>query len=524
MTRTLFVGGHLYGAADRSATALVVDGDQIAWLGSDSAAAVHRDAVDHVVELDGTLLTPAFVDAHVHTTSMGLALLGLDLSTTSSVGDLLQRLEAHCRASRGGVILGHGWDESAWVDARPPTRQEIDRASYGSVVYLSRIDVHSCLASSALLAIAPDAKMQAGFDESGWLKQRAHHTVRAAAFESITPDQTSAAQLRALQHAASLGVGMLHELGGPDINGAADFQNLLVLAAREPGPEVVGYWGVGGGPEEAIALGARGAAGDLFVDGAIGSRTALLRKPYQDEATLGARYLTAADIRDHIIACSRQRVQAGFHVIGDGAMDLVAAAFNEAVEQVGIELVRAARHRLEHVEMVDASHIALFAKLGLVASVQPLFDALWGGDSGMYVGRLGRDRAATLNPFAAMVTAGIPLALGSDAPVTPLGPWAAVRAAAHHQTPQHRISTRDAFEAHTSGGWRAAAFDEGGVLAAGAPANLAIWRLDDQTLQQPGNRIADRSTAPGLPILDLDSALPTCLRTVVRGSTVFLRD
>jgi len=508
VTTTLFAGGHLFGGADPAATALVVDDDRIAWLGTDHAAHAHRDDIDYVVQLDGAMVTAAFVDAHVHTTSTGLALTGLDLSTTTSVDDLLQRLAAHCRASRGGVILGHGWDESSWPDRRPPTRQEIDRATYGSVVYLSRVDVHSCVASSALLAIAPDAKNQAGFDESGWLKQAAHHTVRAAAFESITPDQTSAAQRSALHEAASLGVGMLHELGGPDISGADDFQNLLALAADEPGPEVVGYWGVGGGPDEAMTLGARGAAGDLFVDGAIGSRTALLREPYNDEATRGALYLTAAEIRDHIIACSLQQVQAGFHVIGDGAMDLIAAGFSEAVDQAGIDLVRQARHRLEHVEMVDENHIALFARLGVVASVQPMFDALWGGDSGMYVSRLGSDRAATLNPFAAMSAAGIPLALGSDAPVTPLGPWAAVRAAVHHQTPEHHISAREAFNAHTRGGWHAAGLDVGGDLTPGAPANLAIWQVAE----------------PGFPTLDPDSPLPTCLRTVVRGSTVFLRD
>ncbi|HVQ89073.1 MAG TPA: amidohydrolase family protein, partial [Actinomycetes bacterium] len=304
MTTTLYVGGHVYSTADPFATAIVTEDDHVAWLGSDGAALAHRADVDEIVELDGALVTPAFVDAHVHTTSTGLTLTGLDLSAAPGVDELLDQVEAYCRQARGGVILGHGWDESAWPEQRVPTRQEIDRASYGSAVYLSRIDVHSCLASSALIAVAPDAKQQTGFDDNGWLKQQAHHTVRAAAFESVTAGQQRAAQRTARQEAASLGIGMLHELGGPDISGPDDFIALLKLAAEEPGPEIVGYWGEGVGPSAALKLGARGAAGDLFIDGAIGSRTALLREPYRDEATVGAQYLTVAEIRDHIIACS----------------------------------------------------------------------------------------------------------------------------------------------------------------------------------------------------------------------------
>ncbi|MEO8328663.1 MAG: amidohydrolase family protein, partial [Candidatus Nanopelagicales bacterium] len=184
MSTTLFVGGRIHTPAASPTSALVVDGDHVAWLGDDEAAVGQWGDVDEVVQLDGALVTPAFVDAHVHTTSTGLSLTGLDLSSAASVEELLRQLETHCRATSGGVIVGHGWDESSWPVQRAPTRQELDRASYGSVVYLSRIDVHSCVASSALLAITPEAKGQAGYDDSGWLKQQAHHTVRAAAFES----------------------------------------------------------------------------------------------------------------------------------------------------------------------------------------------------------------------------------------------------------------------------------------------------------------------------------------------------
>ena len=110
-----------------------------------------------------------------------------------------------------------------------------------------------------------------------------------------------------------------------------------------------------------------------------------------------------------------------------------------AVEAVAAELgrpaVRACRHRLEHVEMIDPADIDRMRDLGMVASVQPAFDAAWGGDAGMYAERLGVERALATNPFAGLADAGVALALGSDAPVTPLDPWGGVHAAVDHRTP-----------------------------------------------------------------------------------------
>lgn len=526
MTTTLYVGGRVLTPDDPESTALVIEDDTIAWVGQDAAADAHRDGVDTVVELDNALVTPAFVDAHVHVTSTGLTLTGLDLSDVRSARELLDRLEQYSRAARGGVVLGHGWDETTWSDPTPPTRQEVDRASYGGVAYLSRIDVHSCLATSALMTLDAGLSQRAGFDTQGWLRQDAHHAVRDLAFESVTGDQRRSAQQTTRQHAASRGVGMIHEAGGPQINGPEDFQELLELARVEPGPEVVGYWGESGGPDAALKLGARGAAGDLFIDGAIGSRTAFLAQSYADDSTCGAQYLDQAEIRDHLIGCSRLGVQAGFHVIGDAAMDALIAGFSQACDVLGKETVRAARHRLEHVEMIAPDQIALLAELGVVASVQPVFDELWGGEHGMYATRLGAERGTTLNPYAAMLEAGLPLAFGSDAPVTPIDPWRAVRAAAHHRTPSSRISVRAGFDAHTRGGWQAAGRDEGGVLTPGAPANLAVWEAGDLVVQAPGDRVNAWSTdartgLAGLPDLSPDQPLPRCLRTVVRGNTVF---
>jgi predicted amidohydrolase YtcJ len=525
---TLFRGGRVYTPADPFATAILVDDGHVAWVGSDDASAGF--SADVTVELDGALVAPAFVDAHVHTTSTGLALTGLDLGGCRTLPECMDAVAAHAaELPADAVVLGHGWDETRWPEHRAPSMAELDRAATGRPVYLSRADVHSAVVSPALLARCPGVEARTGYAPSGHLTVDAHHAVRAVARASVGPAQRTAAQRAARTAAATVGIAALHECGGPDIAGAEDFAALLALAAEEPGPLVFGYWGELLGVDAARELGAVGAGGDLFVDGALGSHTAHLRRPYADQDTTGHPYLEPGQIAEHLVACTRAGLQAGFHAIGDGALASVLAGFAAAADTVGAAALRSARHRIEHAEMLDAELVAGLAEYGIVASVQPLFDAAWGGEDGMYAERLGVERAATLNPFAALATAGVPLAFGSDAPVTPLGPWEAVRAAVYHRTPEHAVAARAAFTAHTRGGWRAVRRDDTGVLVPGAPAHLAVWSAGELVVTAADERVARWSTDPragvmGLPDVAPDAPLPTCLRTVVGGTTVYAQE
>ena len=286
--------------------------------------------------------------------------------------------------------------------------------------------------------------------------------------------------------------------------------------------------------------GRRCSGGDLFLDGSIGSHTACLAAPYADRAgagasgsgsgSHGASYADVDQVAEHVIACTEAGVQAGFHVIGDAAMTTALTGFRTAAERLGREKVAAIGHRMEHAELLPDGAIEQFLAYGLVASVQPAFDAAWGGEVGMYAERLGAERAAAMNPFAALQKAGVPLAFGSDAPVTPLDPWGTVRAAAFHRTPAHRVSVRAAFSAHTRGGWRALgrAATNSGVLAMGEPATFAVWRTGgrDIVVQSADERLSawstdPRSGVPGLPDLTPGLELPEAVRTVVRGRVVF---
>jgi len=487
--RTLYRNGQIHPGG---ATALVTDGGRIAWIGADPPGPADRS-----VELDGALVTPAFVDAHVHATAAGLTLTGLDLSAASSLSAALDAVARHSRALRGRPVVGHGWDDTRWPEHRPPTAAELDRAGYGGAVYLSRVDAHSAVVSSALFAAGASLP---GFRADGWLTGDAHHAVRRVVFGSLTAGQIRDAQRATRRRAASLGIACLHEMAGPETSSGDDLAGLLALAAVEPGPEVIGYWGELFGIETARDLGAVGAAGDLYCDGSLGSHTAAVTTPYADlPDTSGEQYLGAEDIAEHIRRCTAAGLQAGFHAIGDAAVDAVL----DAVERLGPR--SGSGHRVEHAEMVRAP--ARLAASGLIASMQPAFDAAWGGSEAMYAERLGAERAAGLNRYASLADAGVPLAFGSDAPVTPIDPWAAVRAAAYPRTPASALSPDAAFVAHTRGGWAAARRAGEGVLEPGAPATFAVWQFGELRGALP-------DLAPG-------TDLPRCVRTVLRGETIF---
>lgn len=512
MTSTLYRGGVVYSPADPRATALLVRDGAIAWLGPDAEV----PAADRTVDLDGALVTPAFVDAHVHATDTGLTLSGLDVSGCRSAGELLDAVAARAGALPGGaVLLGHGWDETTWVEQVPPDAAALDRAAGGRVVYVSQASLHSALCSAALLAAAPGVSGEPGFDPSGWVRREAHHAVRAVALGAITPAQRRAAQRTTLSRAAGLGVAAVHECGGPGTSDEADFVGLLALGGAANGnPEVYGYWGELMGAAKARELGAVGAGGDLYADGALGSRTAHLSSSYLDGAGCGHGYVTAEQVRDHLLDCAGHGVQGGFHAIGDAAIGTVLDGFAAAAGRLGTERLRAARHRVEHAEIMDKRLIAGFVNFGIVASMQPAFDRLWGGEHQMYAQRLGVRRSLESNPMGAMHGVGVALAFGSDSPVTPLDPWGSVRAAMWHFNPVHRMSPRAAFAAHTRGGWRAVHRDGEGALLPGLPATFAVWETP-------------AGVSRGLPVLLAEdreargpadpTPLPRCRRTVLRG-------
>jgi predicted amidohydrolase YtcJ len=524
---TLLLNGRVHSPAMPDATAIAVRDGIVAWLGSDDVGRQQfPDA--KIVDLDGGFVAPAFVDSHVHLTATGLMLAGLDLRPAGSLRHCLELIGDYARKQPDGPIWAHGWDESGWPERTAPSADDLDGILGDRPAYLARVDVHSASASTGLRRLVPGLADAAGFDPQRPLTSDAHHLVRAAARDRLTPQQRQLARLAALDAAAASGIVAVHECAGPDIGGLYDWHE---VRETDHGVEVVGYWGEHvSTPDEARELidrtGARGLAGDLFVDGALGSHTAWLHQPYADAPDCcGNTYLDTDAITAHLYACTEAGITAGFHVIGDAAVTAVVIALERVVDHFGAPAVARCGHRLEHLEMVTADQAGRLGSWGVFASMQPNFDALWGGDHGMYAQRLGVDRSTGLNPLALLASQGVPIAFGSDSPVTDMNPWATVRAATRHRTPGSAISARAAFAAATRGAWRAGGVRDGitGTLIPGAPASYVIWEADEFEVSAPSDAVQrwstdQRSRVPALP--RLDGRLPRCRQTVHRGAVI----
>ena len=287
------------------ATAMAVRDGTVVWLGSDDVGlAQFPDA--EVVDLDGGFVAPAFVDSHVHLTATGLTLAGLDLRAATSVRHCLQLIAEYAQTHPDGPIWGHGWDESALAGSRAAQHRRPGRAwsvtgppTWPASTSIRRRRRRHCGGST------PDLPAAQGFDAQRPLTADAHHLVRAAARDRLTPEQRARARLAALDLAAANGIVAVHECAGPTSAVLTTGTNCAApsMASKSSGT------GAKRSPtaEQAATLvettGARGLAGDLFVDGALGSRTAWLQEPYADAPDrCGNAYL---DRRRHHRASAR---------------------------------------------------------------------------------------------------------------------------------------------------------------------------------------------------------------------------
>ena len=333
------------------------------------------------------------------------------------------------------VVIGAGWDETDWPDRDHPTADDLERVAPGRRLYLSRVDGHSAIVSHALLAETPQARAQDGWSDDGRLQRRAKHTVSDRLSDLVGPEQRLDAARQAVAALAARGIGAFHENAAPHIG--PDYEVDLVRQRRRRG-RAARHALLGrarrlrpGRPSSACPA----SPGDLVADGAVGSRTASMRGEYADQAGhCGHGYLDATQIAEHVVGCTRLGVQAGFHCIGDAALDAVAEGFDAgrpaarrrrrcARAGTGSSTARCPRSRPWRSSPGSASSPAS-SRCSTACGAAPTGCTPSGWASA----------GASMNPFRDLHLAGVPLAFGSDSPVTPADPWRAVQAAVHHHT------------------------------------------------------------------------------------------
>jgi hypothetical protein len=438
-----------------------------------------------VVDCEGRAVLPGFVDAHTHMDAVGRTLVHADLSGAESRDEALDRLRLRAETTDEGWVQGYGYDESEWGETEYLTRGDLDSVAEDRPVVAVREDVHSASLNAAGLDELLDRMDEAdvhreGGRPTGVVVEGAVEVVLSA----VAPD---AAGLRDLLEAArdrahELGITAVHDMvrgtPAPRVYRELDREDELDLRVR------INYW-----TDHLDAAAEAGLVSNVgsefvhagaiksFTDGSIGSGTARLSEPYADSGDLGTWVVAPEELREWVERAEEAGFQFTAHAIGDEAVTETLEAFAECEDPA------AARHRVEHAEILTEELVERFADLGVVASVQPNF-LKWAREGGLYETRLGAERTRESNPFRSLLDAGVPLAFGSD--TMPLGPLFGVEQAVTAPAPEQRVGVTEALRAYTYGG-AYAGFDEDrmGTIERGKLADLVVleespWEVEPE--------------------------------------------
>jgi predicted amidohydrolase YtcJ len=448
-----------------------------------------------IVELDGGWITPGLTDAHIHPTAWALARRRIALHDAGSPHEVAERVRAAAHRQTGdGWLRGQGWYANAWAEA--PRAEILDAAVADRPVALESHDLHSLWLNSEALRRAgitrdtpdPDGgrieRDPATGEPTGVLLE----TACAAAFAAM-PEPGSAEVQDALEDAQrelhGWGVTGIHSVEPTGISELETLRQRGRLRLRVL--QTIPFERV----DEALRLGLRSGFGGewlriggvkMFLDGALGSRTAWLRDPYEGEAEYrGISTLPPAEFRETVRRIARAGITATVHAIGDAAVELAIDVLGEARGEA-----LAMPHRIEHVQLCPPELWERAGRSGAVGSMQPIHLMT---DIAAAERHWGHERSRGAYAFAALARSGMPLAFGSDAPVESpdprLGLFAAVRRVGWDGEPrgewfpEHRMTMAAALHAYSAGPAHAAgAADSQGRLRPGYHADLACWDRD----------------------------------------------
>jgi len=455
---------------------------------------------DFLADMNGRIVVPGMIDAHLHVMGIGFGALTLDLSETASLDEALALIAQFARDNPGRPwILGRGWNQEKWGLGRFPTAEELDRAVGDRPVALERVDGHATWANSlALKAAGVTAETESpagGRIERGPDGAPSGVFVDAASslIDKVVPEPRALDRDLALQEAQKIllsqGITAAADMGTT----LADWQTyrragdtgqlrmrIMAYAAGIDAMEVIG--GTGPTPwlyEDRLRLNGV----KLYLDGALGSRGAWLKAPYADDpGNSGLPLLSEAQLRNLMSRAAMENYQVAVHAIGDAAN----AEALSAIEELSESYRGDRRWRIEHAQIVSPEDIERFGEHGIIASVQPVHQT---SDRLMAQARLGPDRLAGTYAWDALAEAGARLALGSDAPVESANPFVGMAVAMTRVDgngmppggwmPEERLSRMGAWRGFTSDA-AFAGFAEGrfGRLVKGERADFLVIDRD----------------------------------------------
>jgi predicted amidohydrolase YtcJ len=504
------------------AGAVTVRGDRIAAVGDSGEVASRVGPNTRVLDNGDALVAPGFMDSHTHLVDGGFQLASIDLRPATSPADFIARLQAYALERKPGEwILGGEWDHERWPGAPLPRREWIDSVTPDNPVFVYRLDGHMALANSAALRAAgigrstPDIPGGVIVRESGnpgeptgILKDAAMVPVERM-IPAPTPEQRDAALRRALEYAAARGVTAVCHVSAPwpDLGAYLRARRAGTLTIRVALYFPLETWRlvadtiarIGRGDDLVWIGGVKG-----YMDGSLGSTTALFYQPYADDpGTAGVLREPEDSLRAWIGAADSAGFQVAVHAIGERANGLLLDIYDSLARAHG---PRDRRFRVEHTQHLRRSDLARFGRGGIIASMQPihLFD-----DGDWAEKRIGPGRVRTTYAFRTLLDDGAGLVFGSDWSVAPMDPIRGIWAAVTRRTrdgknpggwiPEQKITVEEALRAYTAAGaYGVFAEDRRGRLAPGYLADLVL--LDRDITRIPPEQIeqtAVRATVMG---------------------------
>ena len=484
------------------AEALASRGERIVAVGSNGDIRKIADAKTRVIDLQGRLALPGFIDDHTHFIESGFHLLSVDLRYAATPEEFALRLKGHAaRLPAGRWVTGGDWDHERWPGGPLPTKGLIDPYTAENPVFVTRLDGHMGLANSAALRMAGVTKesndppggtivRDARGQPTGILKDNAQSLVYRV-IPSSTEAEREEALKASLAEAARFGVTSIQDITPwEDYEVYRRFRDSRSLTVRVYARTPMSQW-----KRQAEAVARHGAGDDwlklgglkAFMDGSLGSTTALFFEPFSDAPNTSGLMvddnIPEGKLKQNIKDADNAGLQCSIHAIGDKANNMLLGYFEEVARENG---PRDRRFRIEHAQHLLTSDIARFSKLGIIASMQPyhaIDDGRWAEK------RIGSLRIKTTYAFRSLLEAGATVAFGSDWFVAPLSPLLGIHAAVTRQTidgknpdgwvPDQKVTVEEAVRAYTlSSAYAEFAETNKGTLETGKLADVVVVSQD----------------------------------------------
>lgn len=482
------------------AAAVATRGDTVLAVGDSATIAAYVGEKTKVLANGKGLITPGFMDGHVHFLSGGFQLSSVDLRTAESPEEFIHRLKAFAAERRPGEwILGGDWDHERWPGSPLPRHEWIDSVTPNNPVFVSRLDGHMGLANSLAMKAAGITKATRDIaggtivrdprtgEPTGVFKDEAMGPIYGV-MPAPSEAQVDAALARAMQFVATKGVTGVASV-------SAEWSQVAgLLRARKNGTLSVRfslYPALADWHRVADSLTARGAGDDWirlagvkgFIDGSLGSTTALFFEPYADDPKTSGLLTTPEDsLRSQIGRADSANLQVVVHAIGEKANALVLDIYDSVAKAHG---ARDRRFRIEHAQHLRPQEVERMGTMGVIGSMQPYHLS----DDGRWAGKRLGSRVVDSYVFRSLLDHKVHLAFGSDWTVAPIDPLLGIWAAVTRRTldgknpggwiPEQKISLDEALHAYTTGNaYGVFAEATRGMLKPGYRADLVLLDQD----------------------------------------------